>query len=285
VLGLFCEDERDELRRRVGAACMAESIELASVTQFVAISRDGFDNILATFERDKIVLTHFYWALDASVAIFRPRLLILDVLADFFAGDYLNTAHARQFIKVALRGFCVRHGCAVLLLGHPSASGIASGEGDGFSRAWNNTVRSRMFMRKPKSEDTESTQLRRVLEVKKANYGPSDMMLPLIWSDGVYAPDLDPIDEGGNPGRVPRADTKLAVAIMDFMRQESRGGAVVVQFGNLFKHLQDTGALKDAKVPALRKRLGRALAELGKAGLVQPTQVPKGCYRLKETTA
>jgi RecA-family ATPase len=68
---------------------------------------------------------------------------------------------------------CLRHETAVLLLAHPSASAMASGDGGGFSTAWNNSVRSRLYLRRPKSEDAEAIADRRVLEVRKANYGPS----------------------------------------------------------------------------------------------------------------
>jgi RecA-family ATPase len=278
VLGLFCEDETDELERKVRAACDAERIELEQVEQFVAISREGMDNLLCWFEHDQIALTPFYHQVEATVAAFRPRLLILDTLADFFGGDYLSTPHVRQFIKTALGGLCVRHGCAILLVAHPSASGMNSGDGGGFSTAWNNSVRSRLYLRRPKSKDVDAAQDRRILEVRKANYGPSGVSVPLIWRAGAFVPDSDPIEEALVAKRVPKVDTRLAMAALTYMRTSAANGAVLA-FSTLHAALQAAGNLPQGEYEAVRKPLQRALKELEKADLITSSEVPRG-YRL-----
>ena len=279
VLGIFCEDEPEEVDRRVRAACAAEGLELAEVDRFVALSRDGHNNMLCTFEHDQIVLTSFYEQLEATIASFRPRLVILDVLADFFAGDYLNTAHARQFVKVALGGWCVRHACAVLLIAHPSASGMSSGEGGGFSTAWNNAVRSRLYLRRPKLEDPEAAQMRRVLEVRKSNYGPSGASIPLLWQAGAFVPDPNPAEPGA--GRAPKVDTKLSIAAQDYLREQGGTGGIV-SFQSVYKALQVAGALPQGEYEIVRQPLNRVLKELIRADFIVQSKVPRG-YRLSET--
>lgn len=283
VLGLFCEDEQDELHRRVSAVCAAEGLELEQLDRFIAVSREGIDSVLCTFERDRMELTTFYQQLDATVAAHQPRLLILDTAADLFVGDFMSTPHVRQFIKVALGGLCVRHGCAVLLIAHPSASGMASGDGGGFSTAWNNAVRSRLYLRKPKTEDPEAAQDRRVLEVMKSNYAASGVTVPLLWQHGAFVPDPEPVEEGTVAKRVPKVDTDLAIAIREYFSTHAPGGAVV-KFQALFTTLKASGAIPEGPVETLRKRVRRSLRELESAGVIAPTQVPRGSYRLLEVS-
>jgi len=57
VVGIFCEDERDELERRIRAAAAGEQLDLAQLERLYPVSRDGMDNLLCTFDRDQIVLT------------------------------------------------------------------------------------------------------------------------------------------------------------------------------------------------------------------------------------
>src|SRR6185312_10161982 len=147
---------------------------------------------------------------EATVAALKPRLTILDTAADLFGGDFISTPQVRQFLKVALGGLCVRHGTAVLLLAHPSAAGMSSGKGDGFSTAWHNSVRSRLYLRRPNSEDKDAAKDRRVLELMKANLGPDGDMIPLRFDRGYLAPDLEPLEEGGKPIRGPKTNTRLA---------------------------------------------------------------------------
>lgn len=279
VLGIFCEDEQEELQRRVGAACAAEELDLANLEKLVILSRDGEDNILCTFENERMVLTPFYHQLEATVAQCRPRLLILDTLADLFAGNYLSTPHVRQFTKTALGGLCRRYECTVLLVAHPSSSGMSSGQGDGFSTAWHNSVRSRIFLRRPKSEDPDAVADRRVLELKKANYGPSGVSVALVWRAGAFVPDADPIEEAA--AKAPRVDTGLAIAARDIVLSRGADGSIL-SFGAVYDALSASGALPTGSKPeTIRKALSRALAELVKAGTLTISKTPRG-YRLAD---
>jgi hypothetical protein len=280
VLGIFCEDEQDELHRRIAAACFAEGLELADLDRFTALSRDGQDNLLCTFQHDQIVLTPFYQQLDATVASIRPRLLILDVLADFFAGDYLSTPHTRQFIKTCLGGLAVRYDCGVLLLAHPSASGMNSGDGGGFSTAWNNSVRSRLYLRRPKSDDPEAVKDKRILEVRKSNYAPGGVSVPLVWCKGVFLPDPEPLAERSATPQVAKVDTRLAIAVREHFCMHAPSGSVV-GFRTLFDALQASGALPAGNYETVRKPLQRALKELERAEIISCSQVPRG-YRYTE---
>jgi RecA-family ATPase len=282
VFGLFCEDEQSELERKTRTICQADKIELGLLDSAYLLSRDGKDNILCCFDRDQIVLTDFYWQVDATFASLKPRLGIFDTAADLFAGDFMSTPHVRQFINVALGGLCQRHGTAILLLAHPSASAMASGDGGGFSTAWNNSVRSRLYLRRPKSGDAEAIADRRVLEVRKANYGPTGGTIPLKYQHGRFILDPEPIEEGTKPVRAAKSDTRLSIAVIEYFKTKAVSGQVV-SFGAIFKALQASGNIPAGDYETVRKPLQRTLKDLVGNALLRDCDVPRG-YQIAEET-
>jgi len=281
VVAIWCEDEQHEVDRKTRAISAAESIELESLDNLYLLSRDGQDNALCCFDRDLITLTDFYGQLDATIAAIKPRLTIIDTAADVFAGDFMSTPHVRQFIKVALGGLCARHGTAVLLLAHPSASAMATGDGAGFSVAWNNSVRSRLYLRRPKSDDAEAIADRRVLEVRKANYGPTGGLVPLVYCAGRFILDPEPIEEGARKVRVTNVDTRLSMAVMGYFKEHAASGQIVA-LGALSDSLRNSGAIppkSETNQEAVRKLVQRVLKSLVSEGLLAQSNVPRG-YRM-----
>jgi RecA-family ATPase len=278
VVGIFCEDETEELNRRIIAACEAEQIRLTELTQLFALSRDGHDNVLCTFEKDQIVLTPFYHQLEAEIALRKAKLAIVDTAADVFAGDFMSTPHVRQFIKVALGGLCVRHGCAVLLIAHPSATAMSTGDGGGFSVAWNNSVRSRLFLRRPQTEDKEAAKDKRVLEVKKANYGPDGTCIPLVYRNGCFVPDDDPIEES-KAVKSQRVDTMLAIAIVQVFKDLAPDGTVL-PFRRIVERLKEKGAVEGGPDDTIRKRVSRTLKGLSESKVIKALEIPRGSYQM-----
>jgi len=285
VFGLYCEDEQPELERKTRSICEAERIDLGKLDCAYFLSRDGEDNVLCSFVHDQIVLTDFYWQVDATFANLKPRLAILDTAADLFAGDFMSTPHVRQFIKVALGGLCRRHESAILLLAHPSASAMASGDGGGFSTAWNNSVRSRLYLRRPKSDDAEEILDRRVLEIRKANYGPSGGVVPLLYRHGRFILDPEPLEEGAKPVRVTHCDTRLSMDVMQYFKATAPAGQIV-SFRPIFDAVMKGGPFvgSEIKFETARKPLQRTLKSLVGAGLLASSNVPRG-YRLAPESA
>ena len=98
----------------------------------------------------------------------------------------LTGAKSVQFIAL-LRRLARDSGAAVLLLAHPSVAGKAIGEGTSGSTGWNNSVRSRMYFKNVKKEDTrESADDIRELEVMKANYAKKSEVVRVRWERGVF---------------------------------------------------------------------------------------------------
>ena len=108
------------------------------------------------------------------------QLIVLDSLHDVFPGDEIKRTHARQFIN-ELRTIATETEGAVLLTAHPSLSGRNSGTGESGSTAWNNAVRSRLYLLRAEGAREDE----RTLTTKKANYGAAGGEIPLRWRDGV----------------------------------------------------------------------------------------------------
>jgi RecA-family ATPase len=127
--------------------------------------------------------TELYARLDVTLGLYSPVLAIIDNLADVFAGNENNRSSVKHFIGL-LRRLAVKHDCVVLLLGHPSLKGMESGSGLSGSTAWNNSVRSRLYLRRDKdSTGHEPDKAVRVLETMKANYGPMGSTIDLRWEN------------------------------------------------------------------------------------------------------
>ena len=94
----------------------------------------------------------------------------------------------RRFIS-QLNKLAIDIGGAVLLNAHPSRAGLSTGNLDGGSTAWSNSVRSRWSLARPAVENGESEDPdARILTRRKANYARIGEEIPLQWLDGVLMP-------------------------------------------------------------------------------------------------
>lgn len=188
ALFISAEDDRDEIHRRVATLAHAEGFPLADLDALTLCSLAGDDALLSVPEGAGKTMkeTHLFQKVEAWVAEHRPALTVLDTLADLFGGDEINRGQARQFIG-QLRSLALKNETTILLLAHPSLSGMARGDGNSGSTAWNNSVRSRLFLRRPTAERSRAVDPNaRILEVMKSNYGPSGTSLTLRYKDGAF---------------------------------------------------------------------------------------------------
>ncbi len=196
ALFISAEDDRDEIHRRLADIAKAEGVSLADLHNLDLRSLAGKDALLAVPKDKSEVMqeTPLFQTLDKWMGENKPNLTVLDTLADLFGGNEVSRTQARQFIGM-LRGLAVRHGTTVLLLAHPSLAGISTGTGSSGSTAWNNSVRSRLYLRRLATDGEEGDPDARELEVMKANYSRKGALLPLRWKEGVFL--FDPKTETG----------------------------------------------------------------------------------------
>lgn len=194
ALFISAEDDRDEIHRRLADIAVAEGVTLADLNRLDLRSLAGKDALLAVpVPRSEVMQeTELFKNLESWIAEHKPALTVLDTLADLFGGNEVSRTQARQFIGF-LRRLAIQHGTTVLLLAHPSLSGISSGTGSSGSTAWNNSVRSRLYLRRlTGAEGEDNDPDARELEVMKANYSRKGNLLPLRWREGVFHLDLKP---------------------------------------------------------------------------------------------
>jgi RecA-family ATPase len=189
VLGLFCEDSETELHIRLGDILKHYGATFGDVAEDLRISSHvGQENSLMEWREWHApgVTTALYTRLEQAVIDHGAEIVILDSLHDVFSGDEIKRTHARQFINTLASIAGQVHG-AVLLCAHPSLAGRNSGTGESGSTGWRNTVRSMLYLTRPKdSEDDEGARDQRILKTKKANRGPEGGSIRLRWSDGVF---------------------------------------------------------------------------------------------------
>ena len=194
VIYYSAEDDRAELHRRLDAIHKSNSTNPANMGGLNIADMAGKDALLATIGKKTGALnpTPVFDKLDEFAGAIHPKLIVLDTLADIFPGNENDRAQVRHFVGL-LRGLAIRHQCAVLVLAHPSLNGIASGTGASGSTAWNNSVRSRLYFERVKSEGYESDPDARRLKVMKSNYGPIDGEVAVRWQDGVFIASQSPL--------------------------------------------------------------------------------------------
>lgn len=185
ALFFACEDDEDELHRRqadinrsIGAAMrdvLASGLELHG--------RTGRDNALARLDRRewKMLATDLLARLGQRCMREGIQYVVIDTATQTFAGNQNDEQQVVQFIN-QLRRLAIAIQGIVVITKHPSLSGRALGTGEGGSTSWNNSVRSRLYMR----EDKDGQLL---LSGMKANYGKRLEKIPLRWDRGVFLVD------------------------------------------------------------------------------------------------
>jgi RecA-family ATPase len=188
VIFVSAEDDLDELHRRLEAIVKAMGLTTADLGHLHLVPLAGKDAVMgATAGKTGIVEATPLWReLVALVERIKPRLVILDTLADVFAGNENARPEARQFVGL-LRGLAIDHDLALIVAVHPSVYGMSSGTGTSGSTAWSNSVRARLYLETIKGDDgREIDAALRVLRLKKSNYGPPGLDLRLRWANGVF---------------------------------------------------------------------------------------------------
>ncbi len=188
ALGMFCEDDRDELHRRQAATNSAVGVEFGDLENVFWLPRAGSENLLMTFLADGRGDPSPLFSQMLNLARERgAQFVVIDTAADVFAGNENIRPQVRQFISLLTRLARAIDG-AVLLLAHPSQTGRASGTGDSGSTAWNNSVRSRLYLKRPDAAGGNMPDADiRVLSRLKANYASAGVDITLRYSRGAFA--------------------------------------------------------------------------------------------------
>lgn len=269
ALYVSAEDDEDELHRRLADILRHEGATFADLDTLGCRSRAGEDALLAIPDPKTGVLhpTALFNELDAQIGDERPSLVGLDTLADLHAGQENDRATARQFIGL-LRGLAIRHDCAVLLLAHPSLTGMATGSGLSGSTAWNASVRSRLYLDRVVQEGYEPVPDRRVLRTVKANYGRTGGEIGMTWRNGVFVADEaeTSLDRMAASAKGERVFLKLLDLFAEQGRYVSATPSTTYAPAVFAKHPEAEGVAKRTLATAMEALLHRNVVVIGQHG-------------------
>lgn len=191
-LSMFCEDKVEEIRRRAMPIC--DSLKVArddprlAAAQFIC--RVGQNNTLtySTWRGERHTgyrTTELCGELRSLALACGARLVLLDSLHDVFTGNENFRPEARAFVQ-AMANIATAINGAVVVLAHPSLAGLDRGIGTSGSTAWNNAVRSRLYLTVPETAAPGSEI--RILTTIKANYTRTGERVYLKRRGGVFVP-------------------------------------------------------------------------------------------------
>jgi RecA-family ATPase len=189
---LGAEDEESELHRRLADILVHYDASFADAISggLHMLSYAGQDAVLGVPNvRGIIEPTPLFKQLREAALDIRPKSITIDTVADVFAGNENDRIQVRQFVGM-LRGLAIEANAALVLLAHPSLTGINSGSGLSGSTGWHNSVRARAYLTHAQTEKGEEPDPDlRELVFKKNNYGPVAERILLRWERGVFVPE------------------------------------------------------------------------------------------------
>jgi RecA-family ATPase len=188
VLFVTSEDDRKDVNLNLRAILKAERKSLAHCPDLHILPLADRDACLAaaSSKLGVIAATPLWHALVRLVERRRPRLVIFDALADLFGGEENSRRHARGFI-VLLKQLAIRQKLAVILIAHPSLTGMNTGSGLSGSTDWHNGPRARLYFERPKDKQggTFDADLR-ILTIKKVQYAQEGTVFRLRRKVGFF---------------------------------------------------------------------------------------------------
>jgi RecA-family ATPase len=180
------EEPEKEMRRRLDRVARKRGINPDEIEHLHFHFAEPDEALLGiSTPSGKIVPTATFHALAKSVTDTKPSLLIVDTIAAVYGGSQNDRFQVRTFIN-RFRRLARDTGCAVVLLDHPSLSGMSSDTGRSGTVDWRNAVRSFLYMRTIAGDDGVEERTFRELEVVKTNYGPAGEKVRLRWEDGSF---------------------------------------------------------------------------------------------------
>jgi hypothetical protein len=224
--------------------------------------------VFATPDRSGIMHpTPLFRSIETAIAEIAPVLVIVDNVAATFTGNQNDRVMVRSYVNLWRTIARQPSHPAVLLLDHPSLSGLTNGSGRGGNMDWRNAVRSALYLRVPEDK-AEAERGVRVLETAKSNYGPIGQAVRLQWATG----GLQLEQAQGSLARIAE-ETKvddLFLRLLDKFSAQGRDVRSTTGSGYAPGEFEDDPEAKAAGVKA--KALKAAMARLFEAGKVANVQ-------------
>ncbi|MAF62787.1 AAA family ATPase [Blastomonas sp. CCH5-A3] len=194
ALYVTCEDDVDELHRRqhaINRSLRTRYAGLDGKLHLVSLVGNEDNAIARVNGSGELRAEPLYEKLLNTALATGSRLVVLDNVAHLFGGNENHRAEVAAFVNL-LNRLAVAIDGAVLFIGHPNKSG-ADFSG---STAWENQVRSRLFLEVPTDGNGGCIDRdARVLSRGKSNYAANGGELTFRWHEWAYVlPDDLPLD-------------------------------------------------------------------------------------------
>jgi len=195
VLFISAEEPQDQIRRRLARIGNRQGFRPAECAALhLWFPDDLADCTLAAAggSSRKVEPTAAFHSLAIAARSLQPVLIVVDSVAATFVGNQIDRVNARSWVSL-WRRLAQDTGAAVLLLDHPSLSGINEGTGRSGNMDWRNAVRLALHMTVAKEPDEAASGVIR-LEMTKCNLGPKHDPINLLWVDGLLT-----VEGSGSP--------------------------------------------------------------------------------------
>lgn len=227
-----CEERTKKIKLRIKPLLYGKSapygneVGWSDIKNLRIVGLADRDSLIATKDASgRIVPTEMYNFFSNKIRQHGSKLVIIDSLYDVYGGDENTRAQVRQFVSM-LRRFTSRHGCALIMLGHPSLYGMSSGTGTSGSTGWRNAFRGMLYTTKIKQKSgTEAHKI----ESMKGNYGAPNASIDLVWQDGIFVPVHE--DEGAKAKGAEAAQAAFLELLATYV-QEDRAVTASPNAGN-----------------------------------------------------
>jgi RecA-family ATPase len=288
VVGISAEEPEREVRRRIWLHAQHDRYAAESLTDLhLWFPEEAAGAVLATPDRDGVMQpTPLFCSIEAAIRLIAPVLVVVDNVAATFAGNQNDRVNVRSFVNLFRTIARQPSAPAVLLLDHPSLSGLTSNTGRGGNMDWRNSVRSALYLYPPQ-EQAERDRGIRILETVKSNYGPSGTTTQrrLQWTEGGMQPEHAPsslhriakdqeceqtflrlLDERNAQGRHVGSKTSGMYAPKEFAGSASSGGFTKHAFAAAMERLFAVGVIREFRDTRRRHDyIDRAAAPLAEA--------------------
>jgi RecA-family ATPase len=253
VIVFSAEEKLKEMHRRTLDIIEHRGLSFKDLRGGLHFICDQDATVLGAVDRNGIVQpTTSLLRLEKTVAAIRPALVIIENAADVYSGNESDRPNVTRFMRGLLGRLTVPCESTVMLIQHPSVSGLNDGTGRSGSTGWNNAGRWRHNFTKIKDSDDL-----RQLEIAKNNYGPTGEKITLRWERGVFVPENA---AAASPYRA-AAESKVDETFLQLLdKATAQGRAVRPNPGagyapSTFEHDPDADGIKSKAFAAAMDRL------------------------------
>ncbi|MDW9356159.1 AAA family ATPase [Sinorhizobium meliloti] len=205
VLYVSAEDELKVNHSRVLDIAAAEAFETRLLYNLeICDLSTKEDKALFTGQKSHVRATPLFTLLENTIRALHPALVVLDNRTQLADVDELNRNAAAK-VGNYLRALSKHHDTTLIVLAHPSLSGLSQKTGNSGSTGWITTIRNQVDMRKPDDAEAGPDDGRRILVSQKPNYGPQGRVVNMKWDMGAYRCTDEPKRAGSDIGRPDKA--------------------------------------------------------------------------------